>query len=263
MPAGVIQKMRTEFVEGGSVLYILPVGSESVSLNPKIGSELRLTFTGKIFCIHCGMQTKKSFSQGYCYKCFVSLPQTDMCIVNPEKCHFAAGTCRDSEWGKAHCFIEHTIYLANSSGPKVGITRSHQKLTRWMDQGAIQALPVASVSNRLMAGKVEVILKKFISDRTDWRKMLKGEIKEIDLEAEAAELVEHLPDILDIEIVDEPEVKIQYPVAIYPKTIKSFNLDNDPKIEGTLQGIKGQYLIFDRGVINMRKYAGYELNVDF
>jgi hypothetical protein len=32
-----------------------------------------------------------------------------------------------------------------------------------------------------------------------------------------------------------------------------------PNIEGTLMGIKGQYLIFDTGVINIRKYAGYHL----
>jgi hypothetical protein len=262
MPIGVIKKMQTEFVEGGPVEYTLPVGSELVSLNLKIGKGIGLRFTGKIFCVHCGTQIKKSFSQGYCYKCFVTLPETDMCIVSPEKCHFAAGTCRNSDWGRAHCFIEHTIYLANSSGPKVGITRSYQRLHRWMDQGAIQALPLAVVPNRLMAGKVEVILKKFISDRTDWRKMLKGDVNEIDLEAEAAELVDHLPDIMEIDILDEVEVKIQYPVASYPRAVKSFNLDREPIISGTLQGIKGQYLIFDNGVINMRKYGGYEVDVE-
>ena len=254
--------MRTEYSIGESVVYSLPVGSELLSLNPIIGTELRLKFTGKIFCTYCAVPIKKSFAQGYCYPCFMKLPETDMCIVNPEKCHFAAGTCRNSEWGREHCFIEHTIYLANSSGPKVGITRSRQRLTRWIDQGAIQALPLAIVSNRLMAGQVEVMLKKFVSDRTDWRKMLRGDVPKVDLEALSAELVENLPDVMEIEIVEDAEVNIHYPVTTYPKKIQSFNLDKDPQIEGVLEGIKGQYLIFEKGVINMRKYAGYEMNIE-
>ncbi|MNO08412.1 hypothetical protein D3C81_2310390 [compost metagenome] len=54
---------------------------------------------------------------------------------------------------------------------------------------------------------------------------------------------------------------MKYPVQAYPKKIVSFNLDKDPVVEGTLLGIKGQYLIFDTGVINIRKYTAYQLAV--
>ncbi|MCP4468415.1 MAG: DUF2797 domain-containing protein, partial [Halieaceae bacterium] len=63
------------------------------------------------------------------------------------------------------------------------------------------------------------------------------------------------------ELPDEPETRIQYPVIEYPVKVSSFNLDKAPVAEGTLMGIKGQYLIFDAGVINMRKYAGYHITL--
>ncbi len=261
MASGTISKMKTELGANGVVQYALPLGNTVIALNERIGSRLHLKFTGKIFCLHCGAATKKSFSQGYCYKCFISLPETDLCMVNPEKCHFTSGTCRDPAWGKIHCFIRHTVYLANSSGLKVGITRSYQQLTRWIDQGAIQALPIASTSNRLAAGQVEVSLKKYISDRTDWRKMLRGDVPEIDLEAHAADFAEHLPDTMDVECVEEPEIRISYPVSVYPTKIQALNFERSPCIEGVLLGIKGQYLILDCGVINIRKFAGYELEI--
>ena len=56
-------------------------------------------------------------------------------------------------------------------------------------------------------------------------------------------------------------VQIRYPVLEYPEKVRSHNLDKEPRLEGTLMGIKGQYLIFDTAVINMRKYAGYLMQV--
>jgi hypothetical protein len=32
-----------------------------------------------------------------------------------------------------------------------------------------------------------------------------------------------------------------------------------PQVTGVLQGIKGQYLILDTGVLNLRKFGGYEI----
>ena len=55
--------------------------------------------------------------------------------------------------------------------------------------------------------------------------------------------------------------KLVYPVEQYPEKVKSHNLDKTPVIRGKLQGIKGQYLILDTGVINIRKYSGYELRI--
>jgi hypothetical protein len=58
---------------------------------------------------------------------------------------------------------------------------------------------------------------------------------------------------------DESVVNIQFPVNHYPNKLKSFNLDKHPEASGILQGIKGQYLLLDTGVINIRKFTGYEL----
>jgi hypothetical protein len=182
-----------------------------------------------------------------------------MCIVRPEMCHHHLGTCREPEWGEKHCMIEHTVYLANSSGLKVGITRSHQMKTRWMDQGAVQALPIVKVKNRRDSGLVETVLARHVPDKTNWRALLKGDVERIDLQARRDELFASWAADLPGEKLFAEEIRIAYPVAKYPAKIVSFNLDKSPEVRGELLGVKGQYLILDTGVINLRKYGGYEL----
>ena len=63
------------------------------------------------------------------------------------------------------------------------------------------------------------------------------------------------------EEIEEGITEIAYPVKEYPTKITSLGFDKNPKIEGTLLGIKGQYLIFDTGVINMRKHQGYKIQI--
>ncbi len=265
---GHIAKMRTELAD--PVNYWLAFDGEEVAMNALIGEALQIRATGHIACVSCGRTTKKSYSQGHCYPCFRDKASCDMCIVKPEQCHHHLGTCREPQWGEENCMIPHTVYLANSSGLKVGITR--QLPMRWMDQGATQALPIFSVSNRLQSGLVEVAFKQHIADKTDWRKMLRGEAEALDMVQRRDELLALSADAITalqrqhgedaISAIDQPEVtEIRYPVEEYPVKIKSFNLDKTPEISGRLQGIKGQYLIFDTGVINMRKYGGYELEL--
>ena len=264
---GDIRKMRTQL--GDTVMYQLPVGDELVDMNPLIGQTISLSYAGEIHCINCGRKTKKSYSQGYCFPCMQSLPECDLCIMRPETCHFAKGTCRDESWALDHCMQDHIVYLANSSGIKVGITRISQVPTRWMDQGASQALPIFRVKERLISGLIEVALKQWVSDRTDWRKMLKAEATAVDLKQIAAELIEQGAQQIEavkqqhgldsVTALDEAMVQIQYPVNTYPEKVKSLNLEKMPTVSGQLQGIKGQYLILDSGVINMRKYSGYQL----
>lgn len=249
------------------VEYQLPLDDEHISLNKYIGDEIKLEYLGEIHCIECGRKTNKSYSQGFCYPCFKSLAKCDMCIVKPETCHYHLGTCRQPEWGEEHCMQDHYVYLANSSGIKVGITRGSQIPTRWIDQGASEALPIFKVSNRLLSGKLEEILKNHVADRTDWRKMLKGTPEAMDLSEKCFELIKASEiEINEIEreygkseitLLDEKQVSIEFPVDKYPEKIKPLNLDKTPVVEGVLLGIKGQYLILDSGVINIRKYAGY------
>jgi hypothetical protein len=254
---GPIAKMRTR--PESPVRYELPIGDAAVPLNGLLGRPIRFRHTGRIFCSNCGNLTKTSFSQGYCFRCMQTLAQCDMCIVKPELCHFHLGTCREPEWGEKHCMIEHTVYLANSSGLKVGITRTHQMRTRWMDQGAIQALPIVRVKNRLDSGKVEIALSRHVADKTNWRAMLQGKNERVDLKAERDKLFADWGAELPGERLQEEEHAFEYPVLAYPTKLVSLNLDKQPEVAGELQGIKGQYLILSTGVINMRKYGGYEL----
>ena len=132
---GRLRKMPAE--AGNPVAYSIAVGDTRIPLNDLIGRPLRLDFDGVIRCIHCDRKTNKSFNQGFCYPCFRKLAACDSCIMSPEKCHYHLGTCREPEWGEAHCMVEHVVYLANSSGLKVGITRASQVPTRWIDQGLL------------------------------------------------------------------------------------------------------------------------------
>ena len=265
--SGNVRKMRTQ--HDSVVQYTLPIGEELVAMNSLIGQTLQVTFSGEIYCINCGRQTKKSFQQGYCFPCMRSLPETDQCIVRPETCHFHLGTCRDSEWGVKNCMQDHYLYFANSSGLKVGITRGTQIPTRWMDQGATEALMVLRAPSRYKIGQLEVLFKKHLNDRTDWRKMLKGVSEPVDLKARRDEALGLIRSELDDaqnelgwEFLHEGELQtFNYPVNIYPEKVTSLNLDKSPAFTGALQGIKGQYLIFDVGVINIRKYAGYNLSI--
>jgi hypothetical protein len=260
---GTIRKMKTEPGEAGApVRYALPLGEGTLPINPLIGKPLRFKYTGRIFCIACGKATKTSFSQGHCFNCMQSLASCDMCIVRPETCHYHLGTCREPAWGEAHCLIEHTVYLANSSGIKVGITRAHQMKTRWMDQGAIQALPIAKVKTRRDSGLIEIQLAQVVPDKTNWRALLKGDNAPIDLKAQRDALFASWPADLPGEKLESEEYHFRYPVTRYPAKITSFNLDKNPEVKGELLGVKGQYLLLDTGVINMRKYAGYELDWD-
>ncbi len=269
---GYTKKMRARLDSDPSqpVQYELPLGEQLIDLNPLIGKSIKLTYTGKIACIHCNKVIKKSFNQGYCYPCFISLAQCDMCIMKPETCHYEAGTCREPAWGEEFCFKPHIVYLANSSGIKVGITRQTQIPTRWIDQGAVQALPVFKVQSRYISGLIEIVIAKHVSDKTSWQKMLKSKAEPIDLITKRDELLSvckiELDEIIQrfgvqaVEVLSgEPVVDIQFPVDSYPLKVKSFNLDKNPEISGVLHGIKGQYLLLDTGVINIRKYTGYEL----
>ncbi|WP_417565625.1 DUF2797 domain-containing protein [Marinobacter sp.] len=264
---GRLRKMPAE--AGTPVAYTIAVGDTRIPLNELIGRPLRFDFDGIIRCIHCDRTTKKSFNQGFCYPCFRKLAACDSCIMSPEKCHYHLGTCREPEWGETHCMVEHVVYLANSSGLKVGITRASQVPTRWIDQGAVDAIPMVRVATRYIAGLVEVACKAHVADRTNWRTMLKGDVPELSLTDERRRILGLIAGDLEalrethgqdsIRQVDEQGLALSYPVKTWPAKIKTHNLDKTPEVEGVLEGIKGQYLILDTGVINIRKFTGYEV----
>lgn len=268
---GTLSKMATRLDES-AVQYSFRLGDVEIPVNDLIGKPLRLEYLGAIHCTHCGRKTKTSFSQGYCYPCMTKLAQCDVCIMSPERCHYDAGTCREPSWGEQFCMTDHVVYLANSSGVKVGITRATQLPTRWLDQGASQALPIVRVATRQQSGLVEDLFRSQVADRTNWRALLKGDAAPVDLGqvrdmlfdtcGAGLSMLQERFGLQAIQPLHDTEVlEIRYPVEAYPAKITSFNLDKNPVAEGTLLGIKGQYLIFDTGVINIRKYTAYQLAV--
>lgn len=270
MIQGPIEKMLSD--PATPVRYRLPVGDTSIDLQPRLGETLTLRFDGEIRCSNCGRVTKKSFNQGYCFPCARKLAACDLCILRPERCHYDAGTCREPDWGRANCMQPHYVYLANTSGLKVGITRHNQLPTRWIDQGATDALPILKVSTRLLSGLVEVAIAKHVSDKTNWRAMLKGPPAPIDLEserdrllalceAELAEIRKNLgADTMEL-LPDARPLQLDFPVLEYPAKVSSLSFDKLNEIGGRLMGIKGQYLIFDTGVINVRRFRSYVITI--
>lgn len=260
---GPLQKMRSELSE--PVRYFLKTTNGEVCVNDWIGHEITLSFTGEINCTSCGKITKKAFGQGFCYPCFMNAPENSECIVRPELCEAHLGRGRDIDWEEQNHNIPHTVYLAQTSGIKVGVTRGGNEATRWVDQGAWKAIKLAEVPYRQLAGEIEVALKDYISDKTHWQNMLKDVRDETkDLLEEKEALLEYIPeDFHDFISDDDAVTEIVYPVQNYPEKVKSNNFDKTPKVSGVLVGVRGQYLIFDGGeVINLRKFTGYNITVE-
>ena len=269
---GCLRKMQTELSD--TVRYTLTAGGEEhcVNVNDWLGQSLQLKFAGAIHCVACDRLTKKSFNQGYCFPCFRKLAACDSCIVSPEKCHLAEGTCREPDWAEMHCQVPHIVYLSNTSSVKVGITRETQLPTRWIDQGATQAKPIARVATRYYSGLLEVLCAKEVGDRTAWQTMLKGNGAPQDLEQIRQQLMssceQGIADLMlnygaaSFEFLeDADEIRIDYPVLSWPEKVKAHNFDKQASVEGTLMGIKGQYLMLDTGVLNIRKFGGYEVEI--
>ena len=261
--AGNLRKMRTELDD--QIRYQLRL-SDEIQMDQLVGEKISLNWLGTINCQKCSKITKKSFGEGFCYNCFVSAPEAAECIIRPELCRAHLGEGRDPEWEQEHHNRPHVVYLAASSAVKVGITRMEQVPTRWIDQGASSAIKLAITQNRYEAGVLEVALKDVFTDKTHWQKMLKNDIDPfIDLVEEKWSLEEHLPaDLVDQFTDDDEIIELNYPVITYPQKVKSLSFDKLPKISGKLEGIKGQYLLFEGGqVLNIRKHTGYYVEVEY
>ena len=260
-PSGNLRKMETTLDDVAH--YTLALGDAQIDMNAKIGSTIKLSFDGTINCIACEKVTKKSFGGGFCYPCFRNAPESSECIIRPELCRAHEGEARDMAWAEKHCLVEQIVYLARSSAVKVGITRASQMPTRWIDQGATDAIIFARVPNRYTAGLVEVAMKEHLTDRTNWQRMLKNEVIDADLVETKASLTGTLDDDLRQYVdADDTVCSINYPVNQYPEKVKSVGFDKFPEIEGCLAGIKGQYLIFDDNrVLNIRKHNGYRISM--
>ena len=258
---GVLKKMRTEI--GPPVQYYLILESDFINLNQALDKILEISFI-KYECLNCHLD-KPIFRQGFCKSCFFEIPQAADWIMRPElsTAHLDKED-RDLEFEKKVQLQPHVVYLANSSDVKVGVTRKSQIPTRWIDQGAHEAIEIVEVPNRYLAGITEMALKEHVSDKTNWRKMLTNNIEDVDLIAVKHKLSSFIPEeALPYYLENNSkETHIEFPVLQYPVKLKSLNLDKTPNYKGVLKGIKGQYLIFeDSTVFNVRGSEGYYVDL--
>jgi len=266
---GTLRFMRAEATT--PVTYALHLDEAIIPLNELLGETLVIEFDGRIRCRHCDSTTRKSYGDGYCYPCFKTLARCDLCVVSPDRCHFAAGTCREPSWGEAFCMQPHVVYLANSAGAKVGITKPEHLPGRWLDQGATQAVVIMYTATRHQAGCVEAALARHVNDRTDWRGLVGKSAESIDLPLlasqlrgaaakELAALEQMFPGALRWAEAAVPAT-FDYPVAQYGSPVRGLVLSTAEPVEGVLLGIKGQYLMFDSGVFNVRRHTSYHVTL--
>jgi hypothetical protein len=236
-----------------------------VSLNEVLGLPIKISFTGAKACIACGRKVKKLFQSGYCFPCVTSLAECDLCIVKPHECHYHLGTCRDESFAHSHCMIPHYVYLAFSSGVKVGLTRKGRQVRRWVDQGATSAILVAEVPTRKDAGELEMAIAEHLPDKTDWRKMIRTETTDenTDLQAIKKDVLAKIdPKFHSYVVSDDTVYHFQYPrMPDFIPKLSSVSLDKQPTIESRLVGIKGQYLLFEDCVFQVKKHSGYYVQI--
>lgn len=253
---GVLRKMQTEI--GSPIQYYLVFENDFLNVNQVLDKELQINFI-KYQCLNCGLD-REIYRQGFCKTCFYETPAAGDWIMRPElsTAHLDKED-RDLEYEKKVQLQPHIVYLANSSNIKVGVTRKTQVPTRWIDQGAHEAIEIVEVPNRYLAGITEVALKDHVSDKTSWQKMLKNEIQDLDLTEWRDKLKPYIPEeAIDYFIDSNSETNLDFPVLQYPEKIKSLNLDKTPSYSGVLKGIKGQYLIFEDNIVfNVRGSEGY------
>lgn len=258
---GVLTKMKTEF--STPINYFLILEDSFIQVHQLIRKNISLKFIG-YECLSCG-SGEQTFRQGFCKSCFFELPQTADWVMRPElsKAHLGIEE-RDLEYEKKFQLQPHVVYLANSSNVKVGVTRQNQVPTRWIDQGAQEALEILNVPNRYLAGVAEVALKKFVNDKTNWRDMLKGDAGFEDLKQWGHQLIPHLPEVVKPYVLTNNEpLQIKFPVEQYPNKPNTLNLVKTTKYKGKLVGIKGQYLIFeDNNVFNIRGNEGLVIGLN-
>ena len=259
---------KLSFTPERPIRYVLHAGDD-LPLNPWLGQGLRITWLGETRCGHCGTPTPKRYGGGYCYRCFKSLARCDLCVVSPTRCHYHLGTCREPEWGDAHCMVPHTVYLANSSGVKVGLTRGATGVPRWIDQGATQGLSIARAETRRAAGALEALLAERLPDKTDWRALVTGRARPADLAAVADGLPGRVRDrmarLSGVRWLDEREtVEFEYPIERYSRRAARLSLSagGDRIVEGRLRGVIGQYLLFDHGAFHVAGHSGCTVRVE-
>jgi hypothetical protein len=259
--SGQVLKMMTQNAK--PIQYFLNLSSDLINVNQLIGKRIAIKHVG-YQCVSCG-KDEKIYRMGFCKKCFFESPYASETIIRPElsTAHLGIGE-RDLEVEESIQLAPHIVYLAYTGDVKVGVTRETQIPTRWIDQGATFALPIAKTDNRYEAGMIEVSMKKHFADKTNWRKMLEDDYEDdLDLANFREKVKDHFPEeFKNFYYSGEEIVKLDFPYEA-PEKITSVSLDKNPNYEGVLRGIKGQYLSFEGGdFINVRAHEGFVVKME-
>ena len=247
-----------------AVEYALMLDDQRISLSAQVGRSIRMKFLGGRSCGNCQASVKKFEGGGYCKNCFYSLARCDRCFVSPERCHFAQGTCREPAWGESYCMQPHVVYLVNSSGPKVGITRQDRSFYRWLSQGAVQGMVIAQADTRHAAGLLEVAIKSKVSDKTNWRRMVSMQPHNVDLLQLARQLQTSTELPAGVQWVDEmASHNLTYPINSHAPAQRLAINETTPELLDNLHGIKGQYLLLSQGAFNVAAHVGMTVEVEF
>jgi hypothetical protein len=258
---GFLRKMPVSY-DGAEVEYSLTDGSKA---NDFVGKNVQVSFLNEIRCVKCDAAIKKTYNDGYCFPCFDSSPENSPCVIRPELCRGHLGEGRDVQWEHENHNVAHVVYLAQTDVVKVGVTRKSNLLNRWIDQGAYKAIILAETPNRYEAGRIEVAMKDFFTDKTNWRKMLTNQMDDdLNLADEKWRIEAQMPSDMQQFFSDiDDEETIVYPVLQYPMKVQSIQLEKMPLFSKKLSGIRGQYFIFDDGsVMNIRKHSGYKVRIE-
>ena len=260
MFSGVFKKMIS--IHDDPVRYILDFEDDLLFLNQSIGKNFKIYKTGYC-CLSCN-DNIEIFANGFCKKCFFESPMSGDWVMKPElsKAHLGVED-RNIDYEKKIQLQSHIVYLSKTSGIKVGVTRSNNMTSRWIDQGAVEAIQLIEVPNRYLAGVAEVKLKDKFSDKTNWRKMLTSNIDESDIISDKKIAFEALgSDFEKYFKINSQLIKFNYQIQQPVESVKSVSLKKSNDVEGKLIGVKGQYLIFeDSTVFNVRSNEGLVVGI--
>lgn len=258
---GVVKKMVTEL--STPINYFIEFEDNFIHLNQFIDKLFKFECTG-YSCLSCS-ESQNLYRQGFCKSCFFESPLAGDWIMRPElsKAHLNIAD-RDLDYEKKIQLQPHVVYLSNTGRIKVGVTRKSQIPYRWIDQGAHEAVELLQTPNRFLAGEAEVALKKYMSDKTNWRAMLKNERDSSNIKSSKDYAKNFIPSNLLHYFVDASNVlSIDFPVVEYPDNPKSIKLNKDSFFSGILKGVKGQYLIFEKNqVLNYRAHEGHIFKIE-
>ena len=258
---GVVKKMVTEL--STPINYFIEFEDNFIHLNQFIDKLFKFECIG-YSCLSCS-ESQNLYRQGFCKSCFFESPLTGDWIMRPElsKAHLNIAD-RDLDYEKKIQLQPHVVYLSNTGRIKVGVTRKSQIPYRWIDQGAHEAVELLQTPNRFLAGEAEVALKKYMSDKTNWRSMLKNERDSSNIKSSKDHAKNFIPSNLLHYFIDASNVlSIDFPVVEYPDNPKSIKLNKDSFFSGILKGVKGQYLIFEKNqVLNYRAHEGHIFKIE-